>query len=912
MEALEIERIKEKLRKAPYYFERKKLYSIFKDTTEEERDEIFSDEKILRNAIYNKDTTIMPMVFRYVGSAIQERIWQDSCCQKRLLGIGNISDEVLLETIQGNKFYHSTELEKKKKAGKFYFSKEKMRIFELFLRTIKSQFILDSLPFNTYYQMIILFSKKVPSKTINGINIPAFFQATVTGPLYHMATPKEKVSFCKFLNNYESTLLLPPDFLQVFSETKMFNHFYDTNDKRSLGHLLRSKVYFLGKENKKFEINSSLYSLTIREFIVLMDANENVVDKERLSEALVEFIGNAIQDGSILSPKYLDFEWLESDNYFSIFQTIVKIMTSGEKCDEFISYMFDKLFQEHYTDAEKKEIFPLLKNSLLNIDKPTAVSLFFRPTDLKSMFFVRYGLSSRYMDYLNGISPIQILRLNVKHINKLVSYLKDETQDEISDIYSKAIKLYCAVGLERAVAMLEGTYGKVTKHFLDNVSKLIVKDTELKQNGKKYEPIPHPGFSIFLFQSGQINHLFDTSNMAKSWYYLFNQFDELKELCHDHLTFPKVEIILKEKLNTVNYPIPPNCHSLENVIGEIGIGNKTKHSNNEIYAESIKIFEQQLKRTTSSIPYVEGRLKNGYRFETMKLHDVIGFVLGYRASCCIRVLDIAHNHLLHALLCESGRILIIYDPDGNPAAFSPLKRNGELLIANSIELIAKSQHFSECNLFNQSIAAIQDAFMKGVEAIVGRSKEEEEKEWIKVATIGRSSYNKPESTQWPSDIPTPTILEKKDPLYRETDEYHKQLNIVHQEPKCFLASLVYGKSKIHYQDPRINVQACDFKNEEDYLKQQKALNIINGINYELAPEEERKEFKKVQPHEIEYVFFAEDWYVVVTNQHLIDSKCLPYDERAVKEMKEAISLVKEAIATKGVKQLILSMQKKEN
>ena len=264
------------------------------------------------------------------------------------------------------------------------------------------------------------------------------------------------------------------------------------------------------------------------------------------------------------------------------------------------------------------------------------------------------------------------------------------------------------------------------------------------------------------------------------------------------------------------------------------------------------------------------------------------------------------------MLCESGRILIIYDPDGNPAAFSPLKRNGELLIANSIELIAKSQHFSECNLFNQSIEAIQDAFMKGVEAIVGRSKEEEEKEWIKVATIGRSSYNKPESTQWPSDIPTPTILEKKDPLYRETDEYHKQLNIVHQEPKCFLASLVYGKSKIHYQDPRINVQACDFKNEEDYLKQQKALNIINGINYELASEEERKEFKRVQPHGIEYVFFTEDWYVVVTNQHLIDSKCLPYDERAVKEMKEAISLVKEAIATKGVKQLVLSMQKKEN
>lgn len=912
MEAIEIERIQEEWRKSPY-LERKKLYPVLKGATPNEIDAIFSDDELLEKVVHNRDSNILAMIFRYGGSLTQERIWQDANNQKKLFGIGNINDEILFETIKENKFYHSTELEKKKKAGIFYFSKEGMRIFELFMRTIKSKEILDSLPSNIYYQMIILFSKKVPTQTISRINIPEFFYATVNGPLYPLATPKAKADFCNFLNGYETTLLLPPDYLQIFTETKMFDYSYDASSKRSLGHLLKNKVYLLGREEKKFELTSTfLCSLSIREFMVLMDADKKVVNQEKLNELLIEFISKAIEDGSILSSKCIDFEWLQSDNYFSIFQTIVKVMTSGEECENLLSYLFDKLFQEHYTEEEKKEIYPLLKNCLLNMNKQTACSLCFRPTDLKSMFFVRYGLSSRYMDYLNGISPMQILRLNVKHINKLASFLEDETQDEISDIYSKAIKLYCAVGLERAVAILEGTYGKVTKQFLDNVSKLIVKDSELKRNGKKYEPIPHPGFSIFLFQSGQINHLFDNSNMAKSWYYLFNQFDELKELCHGHLTFPKVEVILKEKLNTVNYPIPPNCYSLENVIGEIGIGNKTKHSNNEIYAKSIKILEQQLKRTTSSIPYVEGKLRNGYRFETMKLHDVIGYVLGYRASCCIRVLDIAHKHLLHALLCESGRILIIYDPDNNPAAFSPLKRNGELLIANSIELIAKSQHFSDQSLFDKSISSIQDAFMEGIMAIINRSKEEEEKEYIKVATIGRGSYNKPESTMWPSNIPTPTILEKKDPLYSETDEYHKQLNILYQDPKCFLSSLIYGKSKIHYQDPRGKVQACDFKNEEDYLNQQKALDAINGINYELLSEEERKSFQKEHPGRIECVFFKEDWYVVVTTQHLTYYKYLPYDERAQKEMNATIELVKEAIATKDIKQLILSIQKKEN
>ncbi len=899
METIMLENIKRKWKNVPY-IERKKLYPILKDASTEDIDSIFSDDEILEKVVHARDNNILSMVFRYGGSITQERIWQDPKNQKRLLGIGTIDDETLLETIKANRFYHSTELEKKKKAGKFYFSKERMRIFELFIRTIKSQSILDSLPSNPYYQMILLFSKKIPAKTIQRINIPELFQNVVEGPLYQYATPRLKTDFCIFLNDYEPSLLLPQDYLQIFTETKMFNYYYDNKSKNSLGHLLKAKIYFLGKDEKQLDVSiNSLRLLTMREFIILMEGNDTVVDKELLNDTLIDFIGNAVKDGSILSSKYLDFELLENKTYFSIFQTIVKVLTSGEKCNDFLEYVFSKLFQEHYTEEEKQTIYPLLKNCLLNIDYQTAVNLFFRPTDLKSMFFIRYGLSSRYMDYLNGISPIQILRLNVKHINKIVSYLKDETQDEISDTYSKAIKLYCLFGLERTMSILKGEYGEITKQFLDNVSKLIVKDVELKQNGKKYEPILHSGFLTFLFQSGQIKRIFESDyNMSKNWYYLYNNFEELKEMCHGHLTFPKVEIILKEKLNMVNYPLPPNCHPLESVIQEIGVGNKTKHRTNEVYDEAVSIYSKQIKRVSSSIPYVEGRTKNGYRYETMRLHDVIAYVLGYRASCCIRVLDIAHKHLLHALLCESGRILIIYDPDNNPAAFSPLKRNGELLIANSIEAIAR-----------ENMEAIKDAFMEGITAIINKTKETDE--CIKVATIGRDSRYKPESTHWPSSIPTPTILEKRDETYRLTDEYHKELNIIYQEPNCSLKSLVYGKSKTFYQDPRRNIQSCDFKDEDDFLNQQVALNAINGINYDCLSKEERENFQKQRNFGIECVFFSEDWYVLVTNNHTISYKCLPYDDRAEKEMNATIPLVQEAISTKGVKQLVLSMQKKE-
>ena len=170
MEVLELESIKEKLKKVPY-IERKKLYPFLKTATPEEVDGILCDDEILKKIVYAKDTNILAMAFRYGGCVTQEKIWQNSNSQKRLFGIGNIDDETLFETIRENKFYHATELEKKKKAGKFYFSKERMRTFELFMRTIKSQKILESLPTNTYYQMIILFSKKIPKQTISRINM---------------------------------------------------------------------------------------------------------------------------------------------------------------------------------------------------------------------------------------------------------------------------------------------------------------------------------------------------------------------------------------------------------------------------------------------------------------------------------------------------------------------------------------------------------------------------------------------------------------------------------------------------------------------------------------------------------------------------------------------------------------------
>ena len=66
--------------------------------------------------------------------------------------------------------------------------------------------------------------------------------------------------------------------------------------------------------------------------------------------------------------------------------------------------------------------------------------------------------------------------------------LFDPEQDELSDSYSKAIKMYLVFGLERTLEILSGKYS-INKTFLDNVSKLNVSKIEMKPEGKKYLPV---------------------------------------------------------------------------------------------------------------------------------------------------------------------------------------------------------------------------------------------------------------------------------------------------------------------------------------------------------------------------------------------------------------------------------------
>ena len=261
----------------------------------------------------------------------------------------------------------------------------------------------------------------------------------------------------------------------------------------------------------------------------------------------------------------------------------------------------------------------------------------------------------------------------------------------------------------------------------------------------------------------------------------------------------------------------------------------------------------------------------------------------------------AHNHLLHALLCESGRILLTYKPNSTIASFSPLKRNGELLIANSIEAIDKTDA-SRDNIIQE--------FDKGMKEICRVSKESEEKNWLKVATIGSASNRKPKSEAWPMTIPTPTILEKDDEVYRSTDAYHSRLDVFYKETNN-LSGLKYGKTEHKYYDDRKSILAttCD---RDNVILQRKIFTRINAIRYMKWIDEGKSEesFETTRAGYFRVAFCNDDWYVLV-DYYGIHYECLDDDPRAKNEMDAVLATIKEYQDKKeDLRGFVMKMNKK--
>ncbi len=146
-------------------------------------------------------------------------------------------------------------------------------------------------------------------------------------------------------------------------------------------------------------------------------------------------------------------------------------------------------------------------------------------------------------------------------------------------------------------------------------------------------------------------------------------------------------------------------------------------------------------------------------------------------------------------------------------------------------------------------------------------------------------------------IKTPTIYEKNNTTYENTDQYHKTLTIIYKNPILNLTNIKYGNPKCSYQDPRPIISSCDFIKSSN-KEQEKALKVINAIRYANSDLEQKENFRLCRKYGMTHCVYNDDWYIVSTSDGNIYGDYLKYDERAINEYNIALEEFKKQFSNR--------------
>lgn len=846
-------------------YKTKKLINTLKKLTDEQID-IMVDSSVIE-FISDLDVNTINSIFRNANANMQNKLWTNDKIQRILiLGTTNLDS--------------------------FISTEQTIRNLENLNKVIKSQAIKDQIYCNKYLIYIVMKSDKIENRFFNSFDLKKVFDAVIQSEEFNSLKADKQLRVIEKLNGYTKEILLPPDFRKRYKniESILFISDVDKIDSDILEQLTEEELFFLDYINKNVDNNNALKRYILDSVGTNGKSFEELfADIKKKEESIREKIRNNFR-----CQDFYRRVTLEEKIYHILLNEVHEELIK----EKLLKYLLCRILKNSSIDPEKmyNTLKRNLNNGLISYRDIKCLTDNYDEAmkDMRLMFYLKFNIALLNARYLHGITVEQLSKVNVKHINKLVKFLEDKTQDELSAIYGVCIKMYFIFGYERSIDILSGNFGQYNRIFLDNVAKTDVTRIEMQAEGNKFLPIIDKRFINFMFETPKNNHFIDMFNnkdseLYKTWYYLYNNYDEVLEKCHNEITLKKVNAILEtEKYDIDRKIITPDNYLLNNssFLENIILGNKTQYSNNEVLRKIVQIYSQMKQRVESSIPYVKGVSTSGYTYEVMKLDDIQIFELGYKANCCIRTLDIAHNHLLHAALCRNGRVLIIYDKLGDVAAFSPLKRNGNVLIANSIECVNKAEGINTYSISN--------AFKEGTKKIVEVTKQSREP--INLVCIGSESSLKPDTTPFPNEYPTPTILEKDDGAYRNTDVYHKTLDVVYKDSDFDFKNIKSKNPDVSYMDPRDEIKFVDFLESRYNNNSEKVLDVINSINYSVDP----SNYIPMNKYFIRRVYYSKDWYIAETREGIIGN-CLENDFRAREEFNSYMELLNKGEQPKTLK-----------
>ncbi len=903
--------------KQAYFWNDKSLKEI-SAWTPEDFIEVFSDQVVLDKFKKCNDYKVLITIFPMLPVKVQETLCSDEEFVNKMLHCNGSGIDRLLKRLTYNAYLNEEEVEQEKGEG-FCFSNERASGLIKFVKGIKSKSILDNLIYNRVFQLIMIFCHEPLISVYNRINVRELFDVTIVAPYFEQINYKYKRDWLIRINAHTEELLVLDDLPKLFNGKVMGS---EAERKRTIPYFLNGKALALRNQNKAMSLSLESLEKIALEDLSALDRWESV-DTQEFYVYLYQIIYNMHSRGELFDNPYIkgiltsgynmgnDYNGrlislsgnVLNSNYnkkiFSIVRDIMYLNPEDKKI--FLDFYYEFFFKDKdiFDEEEKAMIYIAMESILLTNFNYNFIS----PSNsvVKTIMYLKFNKYIHNVQYLEDetISVHQLLRLNTKHVGKIFKLLDATRTDEEAQLYAEAIKLYFVFGIERTLDILSGKYGSVCSEFYDNLLRLDISKVEMVSDGSKFKPVIDRRFLNFLFSNNKtIEKMFNKESvMSTHWYYLYNNFDEISRRCRDYLTTKDaINILLDVEAREQRNELPLDAYKLKNILFELSLGNRSGKKDSEVLNRVIELYYQQEKRVYSSIPYVKGTASNGFSYEVMELHSEMIYAIGYKAKCCYRVYDIGNNHLEHSLLCENGRVLVTYDENGELASFTPLKRNGELLIGNSIEDIKRDNR-------------IVDATLEGLKAIVDATKDSEER--LKLVCMGSGGYYRINSEPWPKSIKTPTILEKDNERYCNTDCYHLMLEIVYKEKDLDLNKVKYGPVNVRYSDPRKPI--VTFVNgEADDEELAHIVQKIDKVRYRKYRESiDSSEFVLTNRESIAYVFCSDDWYIAILHDGTFDYNYLSDDSRTLKEMKAVVDVIKQyQKSTDDIRKLALQYREK--
>ena len=555
--------------------------------------------------------------------------------------------------------------------------------------------------------------------------------------------------------------------------------------------------------------------------------------------------------------------------------------------DFYSSFLYNAQIQknnEFINIVSKKDIYCLI--SYFKFDNKVVPDI---PSFISPKTY--YDLSAKQINYLSGLlkkihpvdNSIELKKIFHNNPNWLLRQTTCNVDEEFDRI---AIKMLLSIGLDNSIDLINGKYGKIDYEMVyylfnkldfrnGNINNPIFNEF-LFGNKKAYDN------TIRLMLCGELLEIFLHFDI------LYNSINFFTQKLGKKLNKNKVNLILKERLFSLDIENPEISGDIvEDMISsyrnEYGF-----HYNDEIIIQkNIEAYESKLKqKTKSSIIYMELDDYNGFSFELLPIADPRNLVIGYRTGNCFRLNGKAFILFDKFLTSPHMRVLSISNEEYKDLGMVLLMRNGNVLIAQGIELSSRViNHISGLKLY--------DGVRKSIESIMNKMNEEGDE--IVASIIGLSNNN---TLPYNTSVLPFLIGPISDSNQHYNGIYNYQGLLCLKDGKSLGDIKLFTPEKFYYDKSIIySRNGNDSHRDINYQHIEKILVSLRFEKYKKSPEEISSIYMNLLRKKEAYTICSKDWYITMFEDGTYDS----FNKSTSKNVIDEFNSQLKKVSTKKIK-----------